>query len=183
MSLRFLRWAEPARPAQSAPAARVAAFLILPPWPLLRGGVPAWHNLTRLRSGNPPRRLQQSEYLFLPSPLFSGKRGRGSGVRDCSKPLTPDPSPLSTGERGVGGITSGASVMLRRITLFVPTLLLLSAVPATAQPLAPPTPEKYEVQIRYQIEAKRNERVTQYFEMLRDLKKIGFHRDPNEDVP
>ena len=60
---------------------------------------------------------------------------------------------------------------------------MLSALPVTAQPLTPPPPEKYEVQIRYQIEAKRNERVTQYYEMLRDLKKIGFVRDPNEDVP
>ena len=53
--------------------------------------------------------------------------------------------------------------MLRRIVLFVPVLVLSLALPTQAQPLAPPPPAVYEVHLRYQIEANRNERVAQYF--------------------
>jgi Subtilase family len=72
--------------------------------------------------------------------------------------------------------------MLRRIVLFVPVIVLLSALPAPAQPLTPPPPESYDVLIRYQIEAQRNERVAQYLEMMRDLRRAGFVRDPDEAV-
>ena len=73
--------------------------------------------------------------------------------------------------------------MLRRFLPFVPFLAFITPLPASAQPLAPPPPAQYDVQIRFQIDAKRNERISQYYEMVRDLRKIGFVRDPNEDVP
>lgn len=46
-----------------------------------------------------------------------------------------------------------------------------------------PSPDAYDVQISYRINAFRNERLSQYYEMMRVLKKIGFVRDPNEEVP
>jgi hypothetical protein len=52
-----------------------------------------------------------------------------------------------------------------------------------AAPPAPPPPESYDVQIAYRINAFRNERLTQYYEMMNYLKKIGFQRDPTEVVP
>jgi hypothetical protein len=52
-----------------------------------------------------------------------------------------------------------------------------------AAPPAPPPPESYDVQISYRINAFRNERLTQYYEMMNYLKKIGFQRDPTEVVP
>ena len=64
--------------------------------------------------------------------------------------------------------------------------LLLGAVvllPLGAQPPAPPPPAAYDVQIRYSIVAFRNERLVQYFEMMKYLKEAGFVRDPNEEVP
>jgi hypothetical protein len=70
--------------------------------------------------------------------------------------------------------------MLRRIVLFVPFFLLIAATSAPAQAVAPPPPATYDLQIRYQIEAFRNERVAQFFEMMRDFKRAGFVRDPDE---
>jgi hypothetical protein len=54
---------------------------------------------------------------------------------------------------------------------------------SVAAPPAPPPPESYDVQIAYRINAFRNERLLQYYEMLRFLKKVGFQRDPEEVVP
>jgi hypothetical protein len=68
--------------------------------------------------------------------------------------------------------------MLRRIVALV--VLNLTAAPVPAQPAAPPPPATYDVQIRYEIVAQRNERVAQYLEMMRDLKRAGFVRDPDE---
>jgi hypothetical protein len=48
---------------------------------------------------------------------------------------------------------------------------------------APPPPATYDVLIRYRIDALRNERVVQYFAMMRFLKSVGFERDPEEEVP
>src|SRR5262249_45001795 len=43
--------------------------------------------------------------------------------------------------------------------------------------------EVYDVEISYRINAFRNERLLQYDEMMRFLKKAGFQRDPEEVVP
>jgi hypothetical protein len=63
-------------------------------------------------------------------------------------------------------------------------LLFLGAcsVAAAAVP-APPTPGVYDVRIRYRIDARRNERVVQYAEMMRFLQAHGFRRDPDAEVP
>ena len=64
--------------------------------------------------------------------------------------------------------------------------MLLCAVTALSgpgdAPAAPPPPDAYDVQIRYHINAYRNEHIAQYFEMLRYFKDAGFVRDP-DDVP
>src|SRR6185437_9728954 len=44
-------------------------------------------------------------------------------------------------------------------------------------------PEVYDVEISYRINAFRNQRLLQYYEMMRFLKKAGFQRDPEEVVP
>jgi hypothetical protein len=61
--------------------------------------------------------------------------------------------------------------------------LLLFAVAAPVGPPAPPPPAIYDVQIRYQINAFRNEHIAQYFDMTRYFKDAGFVRDPDEVVP
>src|SRR5947209_4602561 len=49
----------------------------------------------------PAPRGQRRGTVCLPSPLYSGERGRGRGVLLLGTPtLSPNPSPLSTGERG-----------------------------------------------------------------------------------
>ncbi|HEY7311262.1 MAG TPA: hypothetical protein VH643_18010 [Gemmataceae bacterium] len=52
-----------------------------------------------------------------------------------------------------------------------------------AAPPAPAPPKTYDVQISYRINAFRNQRLMQYYEMMRFLKKAGFQRDPEEEVP
>jgi hypothetical protein len=59
----------------------------------------------------------------------------------------------------------------------------LANLSSAATPPAPPPPETYDVQISYRINAFRNERLLQYYEMMRFLKKAGFQRDPEEVVP
>jgi hypothetical protein len=49
-----------------------------------------------------------------------------------------------------------------------------------AEPPVPPPPETYDAQISYRINAFRNERLLQYDEMMRYLKKLGFQRDPQD---
>src|SRR5262245_17966394 len=73
--------------------------------------------------------------------------------------------------------------MLRRTVRFGISLLGLWAATAAAAPSAPPSPESYDVQIRYSIVAFRNERLKQYGEMMAFLKDIGFQRDSAEEAP
>jgi hypothetical protein len=70
----------------------------------------------------------------------------------------------------------------QHLVLAVLSLLSVPTFSPAAAPPAPPPPETYDVQIAYRINAGRNERLTQYNEMMRFLKRIGFQRDP-EDVP
>jgi hypothetical protein len=58
----------------------------------------------------------------------------------------------------------------------------LCAAVLTAAPSAPPPPKVWDAQLRYQINAFRNERLRQYAEMSEDLKAAGFQRDPDEEV-
>jgi 4-amino-4-deoxy-L-arabinose transferase-like glycosyltransferase len=78
-----------------------------------------------------------------PSPLYSGERGWGEGCisRGCS-PLTPDPSPPSTGERGVRGpsLALRAQVLLM-LSLFAMTCLLFGA--RVDHPLLEPEEARY----------------------------------------
>jgi len=59
----------------------------------------------------------------------------------------------------------------------------LAVLSSAAPPSAPPPPKSYDIKITYRINAFRNERLLQYYEMLRFLKKAGFQRDPEEAVP
>src|SRR4051794_16746549 len=70
--------------------------------------------------------------------------------------------------------------MSRRL---IPLILLgLCTAFVLAAPPAPTPPDTYNVLIRYQIIAFRNERLRQYAEMTRALGAAGFVRDPDEDV-
>jgi hypothetical protein len=71
--------------------------------------------------------------------------------------------------------------MLHRLFSLLAGLFLLAAAAAATIP-APPPPEMYDVRIRYQIVAFRNEHVRQYQQMQRYLAAHGFRRDPEEDV-
>ncbi len=65
-------------------------------------------------------------------------------------------------------------------------LLLLAAVTyVVAQvpgPLSPPPPAKYDIEIRYRIDAFRNERASQFKVFVQQLKALGFERDVNDDA-
>ena len=59
--------------------------------------------------------------------------------------------------------------------------LLIAAWPARADYSAPPPPKEYEVDIRYQIYAGRNQRIVQFQDLVRYLESIGFHKKPAAD--
>lgn len=61
-------------------------------------------------------------------------------------------------------------------------LTFLVALPP-CQLVAVPPPESYDVRISYRIVGFRNEHVLQYYQMMRFLKKVGFVRNPDEEVP
>src|SRR6516162_62960 len=46
---------------------------------------------------------------------------------------------------------------------------------------APPPPKDYDVEIRYQIYAGRNQRIAQFRAMMAYLESIGFHKNPAAD--
>src|SRR5262245_59414953 len=69
--------------------------------------------------------------------------------------------------------------MLRRLLALSACATTLAGL--TAAPPAPAEPEAYNVVIRYQIRAFRNERIRQYREMTAAFKAAGFARDPDED--
>jgi hypothetical protein len=72
---------------------------------------------------------------------------------------------------------------LSRVTLTVTAFLLLTPT-LPAQRVAPPPPAEYDVQARYSIRAATNQRIVQFFEMVRYLESIGFKREPGaEDEP
>lgn len=60
----------------------------------------------------------------------------------------------------------------------LPLLTLLLAVGSVcAQPAAPAPPTEYDAQIRYQIDAFRNERLEQFFPLVKYLESVGFKKD------
>lgn len=72
--------------------------------------------------------------------------------------------------------------MLRCLVLLIGILAIRPDLLVAADPVAPPVPAEYAVQIRYDIRAFRTERLQQYFSMTRYLKDVGFRRDPQEVV-
>jgi len=69
---------------------------------------------------------------------------------------------------------------LRFLSLFAVLCTALATTAALTQPPAPPPPAQYDVQIRYDIDAFRNERVAQYRELLKSLKQVGFVLDQSK---
>src|SRR5204863_8399789 len=73
--------------------------------------------------------------------------------------------------------------MTGRLTcLLVPIVVIACTAPSAAQTArpavkAPPAPTEYSVRLRYEIKAFRNERLVQYFALIRHLQSIGFHKD------
>ena len=62
------------------------------------------------------------------------------------------------------------------------TFLLVAAVPvAPAQVKVPKPPDRYDAQIRYRIQADRNERVLQYEEMTKFLGGLGFKETATDE--
>jgi hypothetical protein len=59
-------------------------------------------------------------------------------------------------------------------------LSLWAGAAGAAEPPAPPSPERYDVQIRYALGSYGSARVALYNEMRRDLKAAGFERDPDD---
>src|SRR5260370_5431932 len=71
---------------------------------------------------------------------------------------------------------------MKRIALFAVGMALSVALPGLGgEPARPEPPDRYDVGIRYQINAFRNERLMQYNEMLRYFEKLGFMKDPGEE--
>src|SRR5262249_9718236 len=74
----------------------------------------------------------------------------------------------------------GNSSMRRQQTL--PSRLVVALATSTAaQPADKPAAGEYEVRIRYQIDAFRNERVRQFFPMVSYLEGLGFRKDPGPE--
>ena len=70
------------------------------------------------------------------------------------------------------------TAMHLKTKILVPALLFsLFTTGVHAQPTAPPPPEQYRVQLRYRIQASRNDRLVQYFAFLRFLDSVGFKKD------
>src|SRR5437868_5492782 len=67
-------------------------------------------------------------------------------------------------------------MMNTRLLLATAPLLMLSVSVASARPPAPPPPAEYAVQLRYRIQAGRNERIPQFFALTDFLKSIGFKK-------
>ncbi len=66
--------------------------------------------------------------------------------------------------------------MLARLPLPV-VLALLLPLPVGAQVKAPPPPPVYKIEIRYEIDAYRNERARQFLDMVKTFEGLGFKRD------
>jgi hypothetical protein len=64
-----------------------------------------------------------------------------------------------------------------RALLFASFMCVGMGLDAQAQPAAPAPPKEYQVQIRYRIQAGRNERVRQFYPMVEFFEALGLKRD------
>lgn len=72
--------------------------------------------------------------------------------------------------------------MTRKALFFIAAFVFAAtARPAQAEPTMPPKPASYDVQLRYRIHASLNDRLVQYFALIRYLDSIGFDRVPGPD--
>src|SRR5205814_1000690 len=53
---------------------------------------------------------------------------------------------------------------------------------APAQPTAPAPPARYDVHLRYRINAPGNQRIAQFLAMTRYLEALGFNKNPGEET-
>src|SRR5688572_1887578 len=67
--------------------------------------------------------------------------------------------------------------MLRR-TLLPLALAAVTLGPATAQP----PPAEYDVRLRFQIDAYRDQRLRPYFAMMKALEALGLQREPGPET-
>jgi hypothetical protein len=68
-----------------------------------------------------------------------------------------------------------------RFTAAAALVLVQASASVLAQAIAPPPPKEYNVQIRYRIRAGLNQRVPQFFAMLRYLESLGFQKRPGPE--
>jgi hypothetical protein len=69
---------------------------------------------------------------------------------------------------------------LRRPLLAV-LLACVAAVPLAARVPAPPSPKVFDVQLRYRIHGGRNDRIVQFFELVDQLERVGFKKEPGPE--
>jgi hypothetical protein len=71
----------------------------------------------------------------------------------------------------------------RRLLSLVAVCLFAPGTGSTrAQVKSPPLPEKYDIDIRYRIDALRNGRARIFLDMVKYLKSLGFVRDPDDEI-
>ncbi len=74
-----------------------------------------------------------------------------------------------------------SSRSLLRPLVVVGFLLSLPAIDSRAEPLTPPPPARYRVLLEYRLAPISKVRIEQFFELLRDLKAVGFQKDPGPE--
>lgn len=79
--------------------------------------------------------------------------------------------------RGLGVITTSAANLWRGIIFPTLLVLVLFTGETPCQLPGPRPPKEYQVQLRYQIFAARNDRLKQFFALTDYLKSIGFQKD------
>src|SRR4051812_24756643 len=76
-----------------------------------------------------------------------------------------------------------SSVAVARVRYVLPVLLSLAAAPsANCQVASPPRPKAFDVRLRYQIFAGRNDRLAQFADLTRYLESVGFRKDPGPEA-
>src|SRR5262249_22018184 len=107
----------------------------------------------------------------------------------------PPPSPPKRGGEGgrrfrlsaLSPINRGWTSLMSSRRLFllatgVVCLAALSVRPTAAQPKDPPPPASYAVNIYYHISALPNQRPRLFLDLRKDLKALGFERDPDDEA-